>query len=175
MQTVTKRELVQRIAEKTNAQQIQAKEVIQGFLNEIIEELAKGNRLEFRDFGVFEPKEKAKRVARNPRTGERVEVPAKTTVKFKVGRLMKKMIQKVAEGEAPAAAPESAPAPAAAPEPVPAAAPEPAPAAAPEPAPAPAPAPEPAPGPDAAPESSPESDGQEAGNEDSSSTYNPAP
>ena len=175
MQTVTKRELVQRIAEKTNAQQIQAKEVIQGFLNEIIEELAKGNRLEFRDFGVFEPKEKAKRVARNPRTGERVEVPAKTTVKFKVGRLMKKMIQKVAEGEAPAAAPESAPAPAAAPEPAPAAAPEPAPAAAPEPAPAPAPAPEPAPGPDAAPESSPESDGQEAGNEDSSSTYNPAP
>jgi len=175
MQTVTKRELVQRIAEKTNAQQIQAKEVIQGFLNEIIEELAKGNRLEFRDFGVFEPKEKAKRVARNPRTGERVEVPAKTTVKFKVGRLMKKMIQKVAEGEVPAAAPE--PAPAAAPEPAPAAAPEPAPAAAPEPAPAPAPAaaPEPAPEPDAAPESSPESDGQEAGNEDSSSTYNPAP
>ncbi len=177
MQTVTKRELVQRIAEKTNAQQIQAKEVIQGFLNEIIEELAKGNRLEFRDFGVFEPKEKAKRVARNPRTGERVEVPAKTTVKFKVGRLMKKMIQKVAEGEVPAAASE--PAPAAAPEPAPAAAPEPAPAAAPEPAPAaapePAPAPEPTPGPDAAPESSPESDGQEAGNEDSSSTYNPAP
>ena len=181
MQTVTKRELVQRIAEKTNAQQIQAKEVIQGFLNEIIEELAKGNRLEFRDFGVFEPKEKAKRVARNPRTGERVEVPAKTTVKFKVGRLMKKMIQKVAEGEVPAAAPEPAPAaapepaPAAAPEPAPAAAPEPAPAAAPEPAPAPAAAPEPAPEPDAAPESSPESDGQEAGNEDSSSTYNPAP
>ena len=115
MQTVTKRELVQRIAEKTNAQQIQAKEVIQGFLNEIIEELAKGNRLEFRDFGVFEPKEKAKRVARNPRTGERVEVPAKTTVKFKVGRLMKKRIQKDAEEEAPVAAPEPAAEPESAP------------------------------------------------------------
>ena len=89
MQTVTKRELVQRIAEKTGAQQILAKEVIQGFLDEIIVELARGNRLEFRDFGVFEPKEKAKRVARNPRTGECVYVPAKTTVKFKVGRLMK--------------------------------------------------------------------------------------
>ena len=100
MQTVTKRELVQRIAEKTGIQQISAKEVIQGFLDEIIIELARGNRLEFRDFGVFEPKEKAKRVARNPRTGERVEVPAKTTVKFKVGRLMKKKIQKDAEEEA---------------------------------------------------------------------------
>lgn len=94
MQTVTKRELVQRIAEKTGVQQISAKEVIQSFLDEIIAELAKGNRLEFRDFGVFEPKNKAHRVARNPRTGEQVEVPEKTTVKFKVGRLMKKKIQR---------------------------------------------------------------------------------
>ena len=53
MQTVTKRELVQRIAEKTGAQQILAKEVIQAFLDEIIVELARGNRLEFRDFGVL--------------------------------------------------------------------------------------------------------------------------
>ena len=93
MQTVTKRELVQRIAEKTGVQQISAKEVIQSFLDEIITELAKGNRLEFRDFGVFEPKNKAQRVARNPRTGAKVSVPEKTTVKFKVGRLMKKRIQ----------------------------------------------------------------------------------
>ena len=94
MLTITKRELVQRIAEKTGVQQINAKEVIQSFLDEIINELAKGNRLEFRDFGVFEPKSKAHRIARNPRTGEKVEVPEKTTVKFKVGRLMKKKIQK---------------------------------------------------------------------------------
>lgn len=93
MQTVTKRELVQRIAEKTGVQQVAAKEVIQSFLDEIINELARGNRLEFRDFGVFEPKSKAQRVARNPRTGEKVEVPQKTTVKFKVGRLMKNRIQ----------------------------------------------------------------------------------
>jgi integration host factor subunit beta len=101
MQTVTKRELVQRIAEKTGVQQISAKEVIQSFLDEIIAELAKGNRLEFRDFGVFEPKSKAHRVARNPRTGDKVEVPEKTTVKFKVGRLMKKRIQRE-EDEGPA-------------------------------------------------------------------------
>ncbi len=151
MQTVTKRELVQRIAEKTGIQQISAKEVIQGFLDEIIIELARGNRLEFRDFGVFEPKEKAKRVARNPRTGERVEVPAKTTVKFKVGRLMKKRIQKDAEEEAPVAAPE----PAAAPEPVA--------------------APEPAAEPESAPADDSAGDGSEAGSEDSSSAYNPAP
>ena len=165
MQTVTKRELVQRIAEKTGAQQILAKEVIQGFLDEIIVELARGNRLEFRDFGVFEPKEKARRVARNPRTGQRVAVPAKTTVKLKVARLMKKQIQKDAQEELPAAAPEAA---AAAPE-SPAA---PAPAVAPEPAAAPEPvvAPEPAAEPEVAP-----GDGSEAGREDSSSAFNPAP
>jgi len=99
MQTVTKRELVQRIAEKTGVQQISAKEVIQSFLDEIITELSKGNRLEFRDFGVFEPKSKAHRVARNPRTGDKVEVPQKTTVKFKVGRLMKKKIQHEADAD----------------------------------------------------------------------------
>lgn len=98
MQTVTKRELVQRVAEKTGVQQINAKEVIQCFLDEIINELAQGNRLEFRDFGVFEPKTKASRVARNPRTGAKVQVPEKTTVKFKVGRLMKKKIQSDFDG-----------------------------------------------------------------------------
>ena len=52
-------------------------------------DLAKGNRLEFRDFGVFEVRETAPRIAQNPKTLEPVEVPAKQVVKFKAGRLMK--------------------------------------------------------------------------------------
>lgn len=93
MNTITKRDLVQRISENTKVQQQKAKEVIQGFLDEIIAELASGNRLEFRDFGVFEPKSKAPRTARNPRTGARIEVPEKVTVKFKAGRMMKEKMQ----------------------------------------------------------------------------------
>ncbi len=93
MRTITKRDLVQLIAEKTNVQQQKAKEVIQSFLDEIITELANGNRLEFRDFGVFEPRKKAPRLARNPRTGEKIQVPDKVTVKFKAGRLMKEKLQ----------------------------------------------------------------------------------
>ena len=119
MQTITKRELVQRVAEKTGVQQINAKEVIQNFLDEIINELASGNRLEFRDFGVFEPKTKASRIARNPRTGDKVEVPEKTTVKFKVGRLMKKKIQSDYEAAQEAAAEAGSPAPAEQPAPQP--------------------------------------------------------
>jgi len=60
--------------------------------------LSEDNRLEFRDFGIFETRTRAARVAQNPKTLERVEVPAKRTVKFKMGRLMKEnLCARVAE------------------------------------------------------------------------------
>lgn len=92
MKTVTKKELVHRIAEQTGVTKVVAKDVIQAFLNSIIDELAEGNRLEFREFGVFESRERAARLAQNPRTLEKVPVPAKRIVKFKVGRLMRKKV-----------------------------------------------------------------------------------
>ena len=92
MRTVTKKELVNRIAEKTGVTKVVAKEIIQAFLDSIIEELAVGNRLEFREFGVFESRERAARRAQNPRTLEKVDVPAKRIVKFKVGRMMRKKV-----------------------------------------------------------------------------------
>ncbi len=93
MATVTKKELVDRIADQTDTKRVVVKKIVQGFLNEIINELGRGNRLEFRDFGVFETKERAARIAQNPKTLQRVEVPPKRTVKFKVGRLMKIKLQ----------------------------------------------------------------------------------
>jgi integration host factor subunit beta len=92
MKTITKKELVNRIAEQTGVTKVVAKEIIQSFLDSIIAELAEGNRLEFREFGVFESKERAARRAQNPRTLEKVSVPAKRIVKFKVGRLMRKRV-----------------------------------------------------------------------------------
>ncbi len=89
MHTITKKELVDRIADQTRQKRVAVKKVIQSFLDEIIEELGRGNRLEFRDFGVFETKRRAARIAQNPKTLQRVHVPPKRTVKFKVGRLMK--------------------------------------------------------------------------------------
>lgn len=93
MQTITKKQLTDRIADQTGQKRILVKQIIQTFLDEIIDELAQGNRLEFRDFGVFESKRRKPRVAQNPRTLERVHVPVKWTVKFKVGRLMKQRVQ----------------------------------------------------------------------------------
>jgi len=89
MSTVTKKELVDRIAERTQAKRVLVKHIVQAFLDEVTAELCKDNRLEFRDFGVFETKTRTARIAQNPKTLERVEVPAKRTVKFKMGRLMK--------------------------------------------------------------------------------------
>jgi len=90
MATITKKELIDRIAERTQAKRVTVKSIIQAFLDEITRELSENNRLEFRDFGVFETRTRAARVAQNPKTLERVEVPAKRTVKFKMGRLMRK-------------------------------------------------------------------------------------
>jgi nucleoid DNA-binding protein len=89
MVTVTKKELIDRIADSTQAKRVVVKQIIQTFLDEVVAELCKNNRLEFRDFGVFETRVRAARTAQNPKTLERVEVPAKRTVKFKVGRLMR--------------------------------------------------------------------------------------
>jgi len=89
MSTVTKKEFIDRIAERTQAKRVVVKRVVQTFLDEVTAELCKNNRLEFRDFGVFETRTRVARIAQNPKTLERVEVPAKRTVKFKMGRLMK--------------------------------------------------------------------------------------
>jgi integration host factor subunit beta len=90
--TITKKELVHRIADETRQTKVVVKDVIQRFLDEIVNELVAGNRLEFREFGVFEIRQRASRLAQNPRTLEKVEVPAKRVVKFKAGRLMRQKI-----------------------------------------------------------------------------------
>lgn len=90
--TITKRELVNRIAEETDQTKVAVRDVIQRFLDSVVDELSQGNRLEFREFGVFEVRERAARQAQNPKTLEKVEVPAKRVVKFKVGRVMRQRV-----------------------------------------------------------------------------------
>ncbi len=99
MHTVTKKELIDRIATKAKTKHVLVKKVVQSFLDEIIEELAHGNRLEFRDFGVFEARQRAARIAQNPKTLERVDVPPKRTIRFKAGRLMKAKLSALAASQ----------------------------------------------------------------------------
>ena len=96
MSTVTKKDLIDSIAQKHNMKRVDVKLVLQAVLDEIVSEMRDGNRIEFRDFGVFEVKDRAPRNARNPRTRQKVTVPARRSVKFKPGRLMKAEIEESA-------------------------------------------------------------------------------
>ncbi|XVJ60888.1 MAG: integration host factor subunit beta [Tepidisphaera sp.] len=94
MSTVTKKDIIDRIIDRTKEPRASVKLVVQEFLDQVIVELKKGNRLEFRDFGVFEIRRREARVAQNPKTLKRVEVPARVSVKFKAGRLMRETLER---------------------------------------------------------------------------------
>ena len=91
---MTKKELVFTIANETGATQLLVKEIVQKTFDTIIEALAETGRMELRDFGVFEVRHRAARIAHNPKTGQEVKVKAKEFVKFKPG---KRMEDRVAE------------------------------------------------------------------------------
>jgi nucleoid DNA-binding protein len=95
-ETIAKRTIAERVAERLNLGQVQTLQVVQVFLDEVAAELAKGNRLEFRDFGVFETVTRKARTALNPKTLSKVPVPSRVVVKFKVGRLLKDKVEHLA-------------------------------------------------------------------------------
>ena len=94
--TMTKRELVIRVANKLGMTQSDVSKIIEGTFDTISHSLASGQRWELRDFGVFEVKTRASRIGRNPRTGDQVPVPERRVVTFRPGKRMKEL---VAEGE----------------------------------------------------------------------------
>src|SRR5262245_60834656 len=108
---MTKKEMAKAIADEMGLTHAQATEVIQRVLDGITETLCEDGRLELRNFGVFEVRERKPRTARNPRTGETVQVPAKRVVSFKPGRVMEERVgqlTKVPGGEARATTPSEA-------------------------------------------------------------------
>ena len=94
MATTTKKEIIDRIASRTKVHRDEVKVVVTAFLEQLIEEIGQGNRLEFRDFGVFEVRVRPPRQAQNPTTLAPVMVGKKPTVKFKVGRLMREALDR---------------------------------------------------------------------------------
>jgi integration host factor subunit beta len=127
---VTKKEIVKTISEEIGLTQLKTKEIVQKTFDAIVETLVDDGRIELRNFGVFEVKKRAARKARNPRTGDKVFVPAKYVVTFKPGKEMEERVRLLEEREAAAQAAQAAQqeAPAAPAEPLPAETPSPAPA-----------------------------------------------
>ena len=89
---MTKKNMAKAIAEKMALTQTQVMEIVQRVLDGITQTLVREGRIELRNFGVFEVKKRRPRQARNPRPGEKVEVPEKMVVTFKSGRNMEQRV-----------------------------------------------------------------------------------
>lgn len=92
MPTITKKSLNDKIAEETQYKKSVVSKVVNSLFANIIKELGKGNRVELRDFAVFELRLRKARKAQNPKTLDPVDVEEKFVVKFKAGRLMKRKV-----------------------------------------------------------------------------------
>ncbi len=91
---MTKGELVSAIAEKGGIKKKDAEAALNATIDVVTETLAKGEKVEIRGFGTFLMKERAARVARNPRTGAKVNVPAKVVPAFRSGKELKEATEK---------------------------------------------------------------------------------
>ncbi len=90
---MTKRELVIAVASKLGLTQNEVSTIVQETLDSITDALVEGQRLEIRNFGVFEVKERDARIGRNPRTGEEVPISKKRVAAFRPGKALKEWIQ----------------------------------------------------------------------------------
>ena len=96
MATLTKREIVVSISNETGLVQHEVFEVVQRTLDKIVDALANGDNIELRNFGVFEVKLTKPRVGRNPnQPGSHFVIPARATVKFKAGKIMKQRVSQL--------------------------------------------------------------------------------
>ena len=89
---MTKKEMARAIAEEMGLTQLQVQGVVRRVFDGITQTLVREGRIELRNFGVFAVRQRKPRKARNPRTGERVKVPAKLVVTFKPGREMEERV-----------------------------------------------------------------------------------
>lgn len=98
---MTKKEIVKTISEEIGLSQIQTGEIVQKTFDAIIDVLVAERRIELRNFGVFEVKKRAARKARNPRTGDRIEVPERYVVTFKPGKEMEARVEQLGKKRFP--------------------------------------------------------------------------
>jgi len=92
---VTKKEIVKQISDRIGLTQLKTKEIVQQTFDAIVDTLLEAGRIELRNFGVFEVKQRKARKARNPRTGDKVDVPPKNVVTFKPGKEMEERVRQM--------------------------------------------------------------------------------
>lgn len=92
--TMTKKKLIHSISQEKGIHPNDVRHVIQAFLDKMTDSLSQGDRLEFRDFGVFEVVQRKQKIGRNPKkAAEPIVIPARNAVKFTPGKKMRKRIE----------------------------------------------------------------------------------
>jgi len=91
---LTKAELVEEVAKATQVTKKQAEEIVNTVFQTIVESLRSGKKIELRGFGSFRIRSRGARIGRNPKTGERVEVPPKRIPYFKPGKELKEQLNR---------------------------------------------------------------------------------
>ncbi len=89
---MNKQALVEFVHGKLGGTKVQAEEIVDGLFGAIIDTLKKGEEVSIAGFGIFSVKQRAARMARNPKTGEQVKVAAKKVPKFRAAKGLKDMI-----------------------------------------------------------------------------------
>jgi integration host factor subunit beta len=89
---MTKAELVDGVSKNSGLSKKDAEVIVQTVLDSIIDSLRSGEKVELRGFGSFRLRDRASRQGRNPKTGEKVHVPAKKVPYFKPGKELKELI-----------------------------------------------------------------------------------
>ena len=93
--TVTKKDLVNQISQEKNIHPNEVRHIIQAFLDKMMDSLAQGDRLEFREFGIFDVVRRKQKIGRNPKNASvAIVIPSRNAVKFTPGKKMRKMVEK---------------------------------------------------------------------------------
>ena len=93
MKTITRKQIILEIARRKGMDPKDVQRIVTEFLLAVTDNLAEGNRFEFRDFGVFEVVERKSKIGRNPKSPETpILIPARQRVKFSPGRKLKNLI-----------------------------------------------------------------------------------
>jgi len=91
---LTKRDLIENVATVVEVSRKEAAEIVERILDSIVRTLHRGDRVEIRGFGTFRTRQRPSRLGRNPKTGARVEVPAKRIPFFKPGKELRDQLEK---------------------------------------------------------------------------------
>lgn len=102
--TLTKADLIEEVLRITELPRKESEAVVETIFDSIIESIQKGEKIEIRGFGSFRTRQRRGRVGRNPKTGEKVEVPAKKIPFFKPSKELKDFVNNAANADSAAAA-----------------------------------------------------------------------